>query len=52
VNAAAKRDVALGFVGDQRRLVTVAYTDPTVGDDPNAIQDVNGNDAATLTASA
>jgi uncharacterized repeat protein (TIGR02059 family) len=32
--------------------VTVAYTDPTVGNDANAIQDVAGNDAASLIATA
>ncbi len=34
------------------QAVTVAYTDPTAGDDINAIQDVTGNDAATLPATA
>ena len=35
------------------QAVTVAYTDPTVGfDDPAAIQDLAGNDAATLAATA
>jgi uncharacterized repeat protein (TIGR02059 family) len=32
--------------------VTVAYTDPTTGNDTNAIQDSVGNDAATLHATA
>ena len=32
--------------------VTVAYTDPTAGDDANAVQDVAGNDAATFAATA
>ena len=32
--------------------VTVAYTDPTGGNDVNAIQDVAGNDAASLGATA
>ncbi len=32
--------------------VTVAYTDPTAGNDANAIQDGNGNDAASLGATA
>jgi uncharacterized repeat protein (TIGR02059 family) len=32
--------------------VTVAYTDPSVGDDANAIQDAAGNDAITITAQA
>jgi uncharacterized repeat protein (TIGR02059 family) len=33
-------------------VVTVAYTDPSGGDDPNAIQDAAGNDAATLGTTA
>ncbi len=33
-------------------VVTVAYTDPTGGDDTPAIQDAAGNDAATLAATA
>lgn len=32
------------------QAVTVAYTDPTAGDDANAIQDAAGNDAVTLAA--
>ena len=32
--------------------VTVGYTDPTAGDDANALQDLAGNDAATITAKA
>jgi|GEM_PF-1275218 len=32
--------------------VTVSYTDPTTGDDANAIQDAAGNDAATITDQA
>ena len=54
VNAALKTvtltlttDIAFGQTG-----VTVAYTDPTVGNDVNATQDVSGNDAATLAATA
>ena len=31
------------------QVVTVSYTDPTSGDDTNAIQDAAGNDAADLT---
>jgi len=31
-------------------LVTAAYTDPTSGDDANAVQDPAGNDAATFAA--
>ncbi|WP_288382117.1 SwmB domain-containing protein, partial [uncultured Acinetobacter sp.] len=30
------------------QAVEVGYTDPTAGNDPNAIQDIAGNDAATL----
>ncbi|MCW8200363.1 hypothetical protein D8B23_18640, partial [Verminephrobacter aporrectodeae subsp. tuberculatae] len=32
------------------QVVTVAYTDPTTGNDANAIQDVAGNDAASFSA--
>jgi len=32
--------------------VTVAYTDPTGGNDPSAVQDSAGNDAATLAATS
>ncbi|MBP6879069.1 MAG: DUF4347 domain-containing protein [Phenylobacterium sp.] len=32
--------------------VTVAYTDPSGGDDANAVQDAGGNDAASLTATS
>ena len=34
------------------QAVTVGYTDPTTANDPNAIQDAAGNDAATLPATA
>ena len=34
------------------QVVTVAYADPTTGNDTNATQDAAGNDAATLTAQA
>ena len=33
----------------QGQAVVVTYTDPTTGDDANAIQDTAGNDAATFT---
>ena len=33
----------------QGQAVVVTYTDPTGGDDANAIQDIAGNDAATFT---
>ena len=38
--------VSPGFV-HQGQAVVVTYTDPTAGDDANAIQDTAGNDAAT-----
>ncbi|MES2183841.1 MAG: SwmB domain-containing protein [Pseudomonadota bacterium] len=34
------------------QVVTVGYTDPTGGNDPNAVQDLAGNDAATVAAQA
>ncbi|MGF3025207.1 beta strand repeat-containing protein, partial [Methylobacterium aquaticum] len=34
------------------QTVTVAYTDPSAGDDTNAVQDATGNDAATLSATS
>ncbi len=34
------------------QAVTLAYTDPTAGNDANALQDAIGNDAATLVATA
>ena len=45
------REVRLGLGGavTEHQGVTVAYTDPTSGDDENAIQDRAGNDAADLT---
>ena len=44
------RTVVLGLSAGVLSLqdVTVRYTDPTSGDDPNAIQDIAGNDAASL----
>ena len=33
-------------------VVTVSYTDPTAGNDANAIQDARGNDAATISDQA
>lgn len=33
-----------------QKVVTVAYADPTAGDDANAVQDKAGNDAVTLAA--
>ena len=45
--------LTLGTAAANGQAVTVAYTDPTVGvDDPAAIQDLAGNDALTLAATA
>ena len=38
-----------GNIAAVTRTVTVSYTDPMSGDDTNAIQDSNGNDAASFT---
>ena len=40
--------VGLGGAVTEHQTVTVAYEDPTSGDDDNAIQDRSGNDAADL----
>ncbi|MCF0266956.1 type I secretion C-terminal target domain-containing protein, partial [Acinetobacter guillouiae] len=40
--------LTLGTAVTVGQAVTVAYTDPTAGNDLNAIQDLVGNDAATL----
>jgi uncharacterized repeat protein (TIGR02059 family) len=49
VNAAAKTvTLTLGTPVDYGQSVTVAYTDPTGSNDTNAIQDIQGNDAASL----
>ncbi|MBT9511225.1 MAG: DUF4347 domain-containing protein, partial [Acidovorax sp.] len=51
VNAAAKTvTLTLAFVVGAGQTVTVAYTDPTAGNDANAVQDAAGNDAASFTA--
>uniref|UniRef100_UPI00301B10E4 SwmB domain-containing protein n=1 Tax=Acinetobacter sp. AS167 TaxID=3127884 RepID=UPI00301B10E4 len=42
--------LTLGTAVTAGQAVEVGYTDPTTGNDPNAIQDVAGNDAATLPA--
>ena len=41
--------IAVSPVIRPRQAVVVTYTDPTSGDDTNAIQDTAGNDAATFT---
>ena len=53
VNAAAKTvTLTLATAVANSESVTVAYTDPTTGNDVNAIQDAAGNDAVTLAAMA
>jgi uncharacterized repeat protein (TIGR02059 family) len=42
--------LALADAVEYGQVVTVAYKDPGVANDSNAIQDINGNDAATLAA--
>ncbi|MCF0267187.1 hypothetical protein KW868_22400, partial [Acinetobacter guillouiae] len=44
--------LSLGTAVTTGQTVTVGYTDPTTGNDTNAIQDTAGNDAATLPATA
>ncbi|KRB75761.1 DUF4347 domain-containing protein [Noviherbaspirillum sp. Root189] len=51
VNAANKTvTLTLASAVSNGQVVTVAYTDPSGGNDTNAIQDAIGNDAATLAA--
>ncbi len=53
VNAAAKTvTLTLATAVANGETVTVAYTDPTAGNDVKAIQDAAGNDAVTLAATA
>jgi hypothetical protein len=42
--------LSLASVINSGRVVTLSYTDPTVGDDLGAIQDFVGNDAASLSS--
>lgn len=50
VDSAAKTvTLTLASAVTQGQTVTVTYTDPTTGNDTNAIQDTAGNDATTLT---
>uniref|UniRef100_UPI00124FE429 SwmB domain-containing protein n=2 Tax=Acinetobacter bereziniae TaxID=106648 RepID=UPI00124FE429 len=44
--------LTLGAAVTAGQSVTVGYTDPSVDNDVNAIQDIAGNDAATLTPTA
>ncbi|WP_416357678.1 SwmB domain-containing protein [Aureimonas phyllosphaerae] len=51
VDAVAKTvSLTLGSAVANGQAVTVAYTDPTNGDDTSAIQDIAGNDALTFAA--
>jgi uncharacterized repeat protein (TIGR02059 family) len=51
VDASAKTvTLTLASAVAEGEAVTVAYTDPTGGNDVNAIQDASGNDASTLGA--
>ncbi|KMO35124.1 SwmB domain-containing protein [Methylobacterium aquaticum] len=53
VDAAAKTvTLTLASAVTSGQTVTVAYTDPSAGDDTNAVQDAAGNDAATLSATS
>jgi uncharacterized repeat protein (TIGR02059 family) len=53
VNASAKTvTLVLASAVANGQAVTVAYADPTGGNDLNAIQDVHGNDAASLLPTA
>ncbi|WP_216069594.1 SwmB domain-containing protein, partial [Acinetobacter bereziniae] len=44
--------LTLGAAVTAGQSVTVGYTDPSADNDVNAIQDIAGNDAATLTPTA
>ncbi|MEY4284587.1 MAG: hypothetical protein RL111_1262, partial [Pseudomonadota bacterium] len=56
VNSVASSDntvtLTLSSAITSGQTVTVAYADPTTGDDANAVQDFTGNDAATLAPTA
>ena len=53
VNSVAKTvTLILGSFVTQGQNVTVAYVDPTTGNDLNAIQDINGTDAASAPESS
>ncbi|WP_313168067.1 SwmB domain-containing protein, partial [Massilia oculi] len=49
---AAKVTLTLASAVQPGQAVTLSYRDPTAGDDQNAIQDLRGNDAASLDAHA
>jgi uncharacterized repeat protein (TIGR02059 family) len=52
VASASTVTIAIGTIVKVGNSVTVAYTDPTSGNDANAIQDSGGNDAPTFSATA
>lgn len=52
VASASTVTIAIGTIVRVGNSVTVAYTDPTSGNDANAIQDSGGNDAPTFSATA
>ncbi|MCW8200716.1 hypothetical protein D8B23_20530, partial [Verminephrobacter aporrectodeae subsp. tuberculatae] len=53
INAEAKTvTLTLSTAVTHDQTVTVAYADPTTGNDANAIQDATGNDAASFAATA
>ncbi|GEM_PF-1058966 len=53
VDAAARTvTLTLASAVTHGQSITVGYTDPTAGNDGNAIQDAAGNDAATITGQA
>ncbi|MCW8177897.1 SwmB domain-containing protein, partial [Verminephrobacter aporrectodeae] len=53
INAEAKTvTLTLSTAVTSDQTVTVAYADPTTGNDANAIQDAAGNDATSFAATA
>ncbi|MBK9205686.1 MAG: hypothetical protein IPL73_25315 [Candidatus Obscuribacter sp.] len=47
-----RRDPDAGGAGSEHDVVTFSYTDPTAGNDVNALQDLAGNDAASVSGFA
>ena len=52
IASASTVTIAIGTIVKVGNSVTVAYTDPTAGNDSNAIQDTGGNDAPSFSATA
>jgi uncharacterized repeat protein (TIGR02059 family) len=52
IASASTVTIAIGTIVKVGNSVTVAYTDPTAGNDANAIQDAGGNDAPSFSATA